>query len=150
MAAFKSYVVWFPAHILSRVNGFQMAAGGLGALAATVPVEWALGVTDWRGVFLGLAVLSFAASLAIGGRDGTLWSRFREDDEVDKLRGKTGTLNGVHCLAGYVEAADGQKFAFAFLVNDMPYSIARARRVHDRFADLMFSLDQTSVARSAP
>jgi D-alanyl-D-alanine carboxypeptidase/D-alanyl-D-alanine-endopeptidase (penicillin-binding protein 4) len=82
----------------------------------------------------------FLSSLAIGGRDGTLWARFREDDQVGKLRGKTGTLNGVHCLAGYVEAADGTLFAFTFLVNDLPYSIARARQAHDRFADVMFDL----------
>lgn len=65
MAAFKSYVIWFPPRILSRVNGFQMAAGGLGAFAATIPVEWALGFTDWRGVFLGLALVSFTAALAV-------------------------------------------------------------------------------------
>ncbi len=82
----------------------------------------------------------FLASMAIGGRDGTLWARFREDDQIGKLRGKTGTLNGVHCLAGYVEAADGSLFAFTFLVNDLPYSIARARQAHDRFADVMFDL----------
>ncbi|HCY86269.1 MAG TPA: MFS transporter [Desulfobacteraceae bacterium] len=65
MAAFKSYVLWFPADILSRVNGFQMAAGGLGALAATVPVEWALNFTDWRGLFWGLALLSFITALIV-------------------------------------------------------------------------------------
>ncbi|PIE60845.1 MAG: MFS transporter [Desulfobacterales bacterium] len=65
MAAFKSYVIWFPASILSRVNGFQMAAGGLGALAATLPVKWALGFTDWRGVFLGLAALCLATALMV-------------------------------------------------------------------------------------
>lgn len=65
MAAFKSYVLWFPASILSRINGFQMAAGGLGALAATTPVEWGLQFTDWRGLFWILALLSFAVSLAV-------------------------------------------------------------------------------------
>ena len=65
MAAFKSYVIWFPPGILSRINGFQMAAGGLGVFAATIPVEWALGVTDWRGLFWGLAMASFAASLIV-------------------------------------------------------------------------------------
>jgi MFS family permease len=65
MAAFKSYVVWFPGNILSRVNGFQMAAGGLGALVATTPVEWALNFTDWRGLFWGLGLFSFAVSLAV-------------------------------------------------------------------------------------
>ena len=65
MAAFKSYVIWFPGSILSRINGFQMAAGGLGALAATTPVAWALHFTDWRGLFWGLALLSFAIALAV-------------------------------------------------------------------------------------
>ena len=65
MAAFKSYVTWFPGSILSRINGFQMAAGGLGALAATTPVAWALHFTDWRGLFWALALLSFAIALAV-------------------------------------------------------------------------------------
>ncbi|RLC17261.1 MAG: MFS transporter, partial [Deltaproteobacteria bacterium] len=47
MAAFKSYVIWFPAKVWPRINGFQMAAGGLGALSATTPVEWVLQMTDW-------------------------------------------------------------------------------------------------------
>ena len=58
MAAFKAFVIWFPEQQLPRINGFQMAAGGLGALAATAPVELALTITDWRGVFTLLAVLS--------------------------------------------------------------------------------------------
>ncbi len=65
MAAFKSYVLWFPARTLSRINGFQMAAGGLGALAATTPVEWALHFINWRGLFWALALLSFAIALAV-------------------------------------------------------------------------------------
>lgn len=65
MAAFKSYVLWFPRHLWPRVNGFQMAAGGLGALSATTPVAWLLGVTDWRTLFLGLSVLTLAIALAV-------------------------------------------------------------------------------------
>lgn len=65
MASFKAYVMWFPKEKLPLVNGFQMTAGGLGALAATQPVEALLGLTDWRGVFWGLAALSMAASAII-------------------------------------------------------------------------------------
>ncbi len=65
MAAFKAFVVWFPAPRLPLVNGLQMAAGGLGALAGTAPVELLLGVTDWRGVFTALAVCTFIAALAV-------------------------------------------------------------------------------------
>ena len=42
-----------------------MAAGGLGALSATTPVEWLLNITDWRGLFLLLAVLSFCSALGV-------------------------------------------------------------------------------------
>lgn len=74
----------------------------------------------------------YRAALAVGGRDGTLWSRFRDDALAGRVRGKTGTLNGVHCLAGYVDAADGHTYAFSFLVNDLEGASARARRVHDQ------------------
>lgn len=65
MAAFKAFVMWFPSERLPLVNGVQMAAGGLGALTATAPVEAALQFTDWRGVFLGLSVLAAIAAAAI-------------------------------------------------------------------------------------
>ncbi len=87
----------------------------------------------------------FMASLAIGGRDGTLWARFTDEDEVDRVRGKTGTLDGVHCLAGTVEAADGEMYAFAYLVNELPGSIARARKAHDRFCGVLCDLDGAAL-----
>ncbi len=65
MAALKAYVIWVPSERLTLINGFQMAAGGFGALSATVPVEAALQFTDWRGVFTVLAVLTLIASAAI-------------------------------------------------------------------------------------
>ena len=65
MAAFKAYVMWFPRQQLPLINGFQMAAGGLGALAATAPVEAALNFTDWRGVFTILSILTIAVALLI-------------------------------------------------------------------------------------
>ncbi len=74
MAAFKAYVVWFPRERLPVVNGFQMAAGGLGALTGTVPVEAALGLTDWRGLFVVFALLAVllagAIFLAVPRRSG--------------------------------------------------------------------------------
>ncbi|GAB4270680.1 MAG: MFS transporter [Deferrisomatales bacterium] len=64
MAAFKAFVQWFPPQRLPWVNGVQMAAGGLGAVTATAPVELALGFTDWRGVFAALAgVTALVAAL---------------------------------------------------------------------------------------
>jgi predicted MFS family arabinose efflux permease len=65
MAAFKAYTLWFSREKWPMVNGFQMAAGGLGALAATSPVEATLQFTDWRGVFMGLALLTLLTAVAV-------------------------------------------------------------------------------------
>lgn len=65
MAAFKAFVIWFPREQLPLINGFQMAAGGLGALTATAPVEAALAITDWRGVFWILALLTLGVAIAV-------------------------------------------------------------------------------------
>lgn len=65
MAAFKAYTLWFDKEKWPLVNGFQMAAGGLGALAATAPVEAALRVTDWRGVFMVLSGMTLLAALVV-------------------------------------------------------------------------------------
>jgi len=65
MAAFKAFVLWFRREQLPLINGIQMAAGGFGALTATAPVEAALGITDWRGVFLILSVLTLAVGAAV-------------------------------------------------------------------------------------
>jgi predicted MFS family arabinose efflux permease len=58
MAAIKAYTLWFQPHQWSRINGLHLAAGGFGALSATLPVEWLLGITGWRGVFIILSMLT--------------------------------------------------------------------------------------------
>lgn len=62
MAAFKAFVLWYPAARLPLVNGVQMAAGGLGALCATLPVQAALEILDWRQLFLLLALATLAVA----------------------------------------------------------------------------------------
>jgi D-alanyl-D-alanine carboxypeptidase/D-alanyl-D-alanine-endopeptidase (penicillin-binding protein 4) len=48
----------------------------------------------------------FLASLAIAGIDGTIRNRFLGTDAVGLVRAKTGTLNGVSALSGYVGDKD--------------------------------------------
>ncbi len=65
MAAFKAFVMWFPAPQLPLINGIQMTSGGLGALSATAPVEALLGVMDWRAVFMLLALVTLVVALVV-------------------------------------------------------------------------------------
>ena len=54
-------------------------------------------------------------SLSVGGVDGTTRNRFRGTSAAHRVRAKTGTLNGVSCLSGFV--GDGSEvLAFSILV----------------------------------
>ena len=65
MAAFKAFAIWFPPERLPLANSIQMISGGLGALAATTPIEMALKVTDWRGIFVAVAIVTLLAAVTI-------------------------------------------------------------------------------------
>ena len=65
MAAFKAFVLWFRREQLPLINGIQMASGGFGALTATAPVEAALGITDLRGIFFILSILTLAVAATV-------------------------------------------------------------------------------------
>ncbi len=60
----------------------------------------------------------FVSSVGIAGKDGTLKYRFEGSDAVGKLRAKTGTLETVSALSGYVESVGKERFVFSIMVND--------------------------------
>lgn len=65
MSSMKAFVLWFPMSRLASLNGWLMAVGGLGALTASAPVEAALAIAGWRGVFVALAVMTLVASALV-------------------------------------------------------------------------------------
>ena len=58
MASFKAFSQWFSIERQASLNAAIMAAGGLGALAASSPLGALLPLLGWRGIFFALAVLS--------------------------------------------------------------------------------------------
>jgi MFS family permease len=65
MASFKAITVWFPQKRWPQINGLFMAMGGIGAMAATTPIQQLLQITDWRGIFQLLAGLTLLGSVLI-------------------------------------------------------------------------------------
>jgi len=59
----------------------------------------------WRGTF------------PVAGVDGTLGNRFKNSPLKGRLWAKTGTLNEVNTLSGYLAADSGKTLAFSILVN---------------------------------
>ena len=82
----------------------------------------------------------FLASLSVGGQDGTLRRRFNDEEHTGRVRGKTGSVNGVYCLSGFIEAGDGEVYAFSFLVNNFSRSSRPVRRLQDRFGESLLEL----------
>jgi D-alanyl-D-alanine carboxypeptidase/D-alanyl-D-alanine-endopeptidase (penicillin-binding protein 4) len=61
---------------------------------------------------------AFASSLAVAAVDGTVEHRFRNGSVAGQALLKTGTLEGVRALAGYVVEPSGRRFTVVAIVND--------------------------------
>ena len=69
---------------------------------------------------------AFDESLAVIGRNGTLYNRMRGTAAQDRCHAKTGTLHDVSALAGFCNTTGGERVAFAFLMNRVYPGSARA------------------------
>ena len=88
---------------LSRYN--LITAKALAAVLGEVAADTALGPL-------------FEASLPIAGRDGTLAARMGGTRAEGNARAKTGSFSNARALAGYLRTADGERIAFAMIVNN--------------------------------
>jgi len=59
-------------------------------------------------------------ALTIAGVDGTLRNRFKGTPGAGNVRGKTGTIDQVSALSGYLTTAGGEPVAFSVVVNGVP------------------------------
>lgn len=73
-----------------------------------------------------------ASGFAVAGQTGTLAQRFRGNPAEGRLRAKTGSLNNVVGLVGFVDAADDRTLEFALLANDLPDRLDSGRQLQER------------------
>ena len=105
---------------LSRVE--RVTAGGLARLLATADAS---------------AVRNeFATSLAVAATDGTLERRMTQANAAGRALLKTGSLEGVRALAGYVIDANGTRWILVALVNHP--NASRATPALDYLAEWVF------------
>lgn len=74
----------------------------------------------------------FVASPGIMGVDGSVRKRLKTSPAKSQARAKTGTLNGVSSLSGYVSGRDGKLFAFAILQNNNACYYKGAHNIQDK------------------
>ncbi|GIW72936.1 MAG: peptidase M15 [Planctomycetota bacterium] len=95
-----------------------------------------------RAMALGPHANPFIASLPIGGEDGTLARRFSGMPGAARVRAKTGTIEGVSALSGYILPArpGGRTLVFSILTNGLPGGAGAARQLQDRMVGAMLAV----------
>jgi D-alanyl-D-alanine carboxypeptidase/D-alanyl-D-alanine-endopeptidase (penicillin-binding protein 4) len=80
----------------------------------------------------------YVAQLSVGGVDGTLRKRFRMESTKRRVRAKTGTLDDVIALSGYVLRDGGHPpVAFSMFFNHVGGKQDGARHAADRLVELI-------------
>ena len=80
---------------------------------------------------------AFYDSLPVGGQSGTLAGRFQTGAAQGNVRAKTGYINGVRSLSGYVTTAAGHPVAFSLIANHYSAPTARVNAAQDAVVALL-------------
>jgi len=79
----------------------------------------------------------FFNSLSIAGVDGTLRKRMTGTPAENNFRGKTGTLNGVSSLAGYVTTADADDIIVCMMFEFTSGGANKYKSIQDRIIEIL-------------
>lgn len=77
-------------------------------------------------------------SLPIAGQDGTLRRRMRSQFTSGNVRAKTGTLEGVSSLCGYLTASNGHRLCFS-IINQGVMHAKNGRKFQDKVCSVLCS-----------
>jgi D-alanyl-D-alanine carboxypeptidase/D-alanyl-D-alanine-endopeptidase (penicillin-binding protein 4) len=105
---------WLSEHALMADEVFVANGAGLSRKTRISARDMgALLTYAWRQPYMP----EFLASLSLSGLDGTLRRRFRKTGLVGQAHLKTGSLDHVTAIAGYLQSRSGRRFALAVLQN---------------------------------
>jgi serine-type D-Ala-D-Ala carboxypeptidase/endopeptidase (penicillin-binding protein 4) len=78
----------------------------------------------------------FRDTLAVSGTDGTLRNRLSAADVKGTIHAKTGTLNGVTALSGYITTQSGRNLIFSIFANHVS-AVAKTKKTIDEICSLL-------------
>ena len=81
----------------------------------------------------------FRNTLAVSGTDGTLKNRLSATEVRGSIHAKTGTLNGVTTLAGYMTTKSGRNLVFTIFAN-RAQAIGRVKKTIDEICSIFVNL----------
>jgi D-alanyl-D-alanine carboxypeptidase/D-alanyl-D-alanine-endopeptidase (penicillin-binding protein 4) len=81
----------------------------------------------------------FVSSMALSGTDGTLRNRFRGTPMAGKMHIKTGRLNDVYSIAGYVQARSGRRYVVVAIHNDADVHRGPGKELQDALLSWVYA-----------
>jgi predicted MFS family arabinose efflux permease len=72
MAVMSATHMWAPKARVATIIGFIMSVGGIGALTASSPLQWAISAVGWRAVFWGLCAYCTVTAVAVFATRGAV------------------------------------------------------------------------------
>ena len=81
---------------------------------------------------------AFYDALPVAGVDGTLADRFHNTPLQGRIHAKTGSLEHVNALSGYMNLPRGRRLAFVIIGNHQPLKWSQAIKVIDQIALLIY------------
>lgn len=79
----------------------------------------------------------YTSSLPVAGVDGLLKNRMQSGPAFNNVHAKTGTLSGVSCISGYLNAKNGDKLAFSILMENFVGSAKPIREIQDSLLTIL-------------
>jgi PBP4 family serine-type D-alanyl-D-alanine carboxypeptidase len=118
------------------LDGSGMTARSQVSAAAMMAVLTAWKTKPW--------FTAFNNALAIAGQEGTLANRFQGSPAAGKVRAKTGTLNNISNLVGYVPRIRNGRtqgwVGFAIFTESNRANRARARALQEKIVNRLYRL----------
>jgi D-alanyl-D-alanine carboxypeptidase/D-alanyl-D-alanine-endopeptidase (penicillin-binding protein 4) len=91
---------------------------------------------------------TYLKSLSVGGVDGTLKDRFSIGELRGRVFGKSGYVIGVRSLSGYLQARNGEWYAFSILMNALPESDWGVKPAQDKIIQALDVASGSSTVAS--
>jgi D-alanyl-D-alanine carboxypeptidase/D-alanyl-D-alanine-endopeptidase (penicillin-binding protein 4) len=129
---------------VQQTSGLRMTDGS--GLSRQDMVEPQMTVALLRKIASGPNAKQFEDSLPIMGVDGTLKSRLRGTPAQRNVHAKTGTINGVRSLSGYLTTKGGQRLVFCMMANNFTVPTSQATQAQDRAVLKLIDMDSHQAA----
>lgn len=87
----------------------------------------------------------FYESLPVAGVDGTIANRMKNTRAMNNVRAKTGYINAVRSLSGYVTTTDGEMLTFVMIANNFLVPLKLAENIQDLVCILLSNFTRGNI-----